>query len=272
MRCVFALPLTLTLAWALVGAAQTNPFYQPLKAKHLSGMKVENSDGDKVGNIHNLVLDMQSGELKYAVIASGGILGVAPSLKLVPSEIISAATTKRETLAVHVTTWQWRSVPNFKPSALADLSAPSRAKEISTFFEPTISQMREKQGLLSSTGQESNGTAGSSIPVLKFASTLIGTRVVTPQKERIGEVTDLLVAFGSPGQAFVIISTGRFFEHGRQYAAPLHALATMDKSKALVLNADPASLQQAPSFDVKSWETHRTNQLDGIYVYSKSDD
>jgi sporulation protein YlmC with PRC-barrel domain len=272
VKILFALPLVVTLAWALLGAAQTNPFSTPLKAGQLFGMKVENSDGQKIGTLRNLIVDTRGGELKYAVIGSGGFFGVRSTLKLAPAQIMSAGTTKRDTLAVFVTGGQWRLAPAFKASNLTSLADPARAREITRYFASTSANASDNSKyLLSTTGR---GGERANVPPaeLKFASDLIGQRVVNQKQEKIGEVIDLLVSFGRPRPAFAIISTGRFLRRDQEYAVPLKALNPTDSSRKLMLNADAATLQQAPLFNQQAWESRGTNGEAWIYRYSKEDE
>jgi len=268
VRILFALPLVLTLAWALLGAAQTNPFFAPLKAGQLTGLKVEDSDGQKIGTIRNLVLDTRSGELKYAIIGSGGLFGVRATLKLAPSEIMSAATAKRETLVIYVSTERWDQAPVFKSSNLASFAGPERAREISKYFEPPTNAAITATHSLSTTGRATNEPRA----VLKFASSLIGARVVNQKDEKIGEVLDLLVSFGRPRPAFAIISGGKFLRHGQQYAVPLSVFSSIDEGNKLLLETDTVTLQQAPFFNQQAWESRNTNVANRIYRYSKVED
>jgi sporulation protein YlmC with PRC-barrel domain len=273
VKILFALPLAVTLAWALLGAAQTNPFSAPLKAGQLVGMKVENSDGEKVGTLRNLVVDTRSGELKYAVIGSGGVFGVHSTLKLAPTAIMSADTTKRETLAVFVTNSQWRNAPVFKASSLAALEDPQRAQEISRYFEPSpAGSASATKYALSTTGHDTGQPANTPRAQLKFASNLTGLRIVNSKQEKIGEIMDLLVSFGRPRPAFAIISTSRFFRRDHEYAVPLNALRPTDDSRKLLLDADANTLQRAPVFNEKVWESQGTNSGTQIFLYSKGED
>ena len=261
----------LTLAWAVLGAAQTNPFFTPLKAGQLMGMKVENSDGQKIGMLRNLVVDVRGGELKYAVIGSGGIFGVRSTLKLAPARIMSAGTAKRDTVAVFVTGEQWRLAPVFKASTLGSLADPLRAREIEADFGLPAVMATNSKHRLSTTGREFAGT-NAPPPLLKFASDLIGQRVVNEKQEKIGEVIDLLVSFGPQQRpAFAIISTGRFLRRDQEYAVSLRALNATDSVRKMILNADAAALEQAPLFTQDVWVSSGTNSDALIYRYSKED-
>ncbi|HWD93501.1 MAG TPA: PRC-barrel domain-containing protein [Verrucomicrobiae bacterium] len=272
VKILFALPLAVTLAWALLGAAQTYPFSTPLNAGKLFGMKAENSDGQKIGTVRNLIIDTRSGELKYAVIGSGGFFGVRSTLKLAPAQIMSAGTAKRDTVAVFVTGEQWRLAPVFKASSLVSLGDPVSAREIARYFGLSSGKSTNNSRYhLSTTGRDLEQRT-SAPAVLKFASDLIGQRVVNQKQEKIGEVIDLLVSFGPPRPAFAIISTGRFLRHDHEYAVPLEALHPTDSSRKWMLNADATTLQNAPIFDDRAWESRSTNGGAQIYWYSKSED
>jgi sporulation protein YlmC with PRC-barrel domain len=261
------------LAGALIGTpaaqAQTNTTPLPLRARQLTGMKVENSDGQRVGTVRNLVLDMRTGELRYVVIGSGGFLGVHATLKLAPAEVMSAATAKRQTLAINATATQWNRAPAFKLSSLASLGEPGHAREISRFFTASSASIAATNAL-STTGSE-NGTNAPE-PELKLGSDLIGMRVVNEKQEKIGEVLDVLVSFGEPRPAFAIISSGRLFHREHQYAVPLRALGFSQKESKLTLNADAATLQQAPPFNQQAWAARARNDSSKTYQYPTPED
>lgn len=60
------------------------------KASGLLGMEVRNPQGQKLGDIKDLVLDLNSGKISYAVLAVGGFLGLGEKLLAVPPEAFKA--------------------------------------------------------------------------------------------------------------------------------------------------------------------------------------
>lgn len=250
------------LVGPLAATAQTN-VPAPLRARQLIGMKVEDSDGKAAGTIRNLVLDMNTGKLRYAVIGTGGFFGVNATLKLAPAQVMSAATTKRDTLAIRTTTTHWRSAPVFQYSELAEIAEPHREAEISHYFQASTARTPNGMGnSLRKTGRDSHAQPAE----LRFASDLTGKKVLNGKQEKIGEVLDLLVSFGEPHPVFVVLSTGRLFHREHQYAVPLGAFKRSDGK--LVLDADAATLQHAPPFDEAAWKSGGTNSLHSIFQYS----
>jgi sporulation protein YlmC with PRC-barrel domain len=273
LKRLSAVKVLCLLAAALISApaawAQTNAISLPLKARQLTGLKVENSDGQRVGTVRNLVVDIKTGRLRYVVIASGGFLGVRSTLKLAPAWAMSNATAKRGVLAVSATATQWSHAPVFKWSSLASLGEPNRAREIALDFQrASIGAFNAPTNSLTTTGREA--ATNSPAPELRFASDVIGLRVVNQKQEKIGEVTDLLVSFGAPRPSFAIISSGRLFHREHEYAVPLRGLRSSGDDGKLVLNADAAALQQAAPFNQQAWDARGRN--DGIYRYSTLED
>src|SRR5437773_3551722 len=54
------------------------------KASKLTGMKVKNEAGETLGNIEDLVVDMKTGKISYAVLGVGGFLGIGEKYIAVP--------------------------------------------------------------------------------------------------------------------------------------------------------------------------------------------
>lgn len=267
LKSVLKLLLVSITAYPQIAGAQTREFSPPLKAGQLMGVKVEDTDGVKVGTIRNLIVDTQSGKLKYAVIASGGFMGFRSALRLAPSQIMSSATTKRQTLSVNTTLDHWQGAPVFKSSQLASLGQPDHAQEIARYFHQSETHLAgTAKPPLPATGA---GASGQRPESLKFASDLIGKTVINHQHQKVGEVLDLLVSFGQPHPAFAIISTGKLLQRGHQYAIPL-AVLSID-GKRLMLNADSTALEQAPPFNQQVWDANPSDSH-GIYSYSKAEE
>ncbi|WP_414442261.1 PRC-barrel domain-containing protein [Burkholderia sp. 22PA0106] len=55
-----------------------------MAADTLRGDKVISSDNEEVGKIAEIMLDVRSGRVAYAVLSSGGFLGIGDSLRAIP--------------------------------------------------------------------------------------------------------------------------------------------------------------------------------------------
>jgi sporulation protein YlmC with PRC-barrel domain len=61
---------------------------QMMSALTVTGDSVKNSAGEDLGRIEDLVIDMESGRVNYAVLSFGGFLGVGGKLFAVPWEAL----------------------------------------------------------------------------------------------------------------------------------------------------------------------------------------
>ncbi len=64
-----------------MNALSTSPI---LSSSTISGDKVVNSQGDSLGDIKDLMIDVDSGRVAYAVLEFGGFLGLGSKLFAVP--------------------------------------------------------------------------------------------------------------------------------------------------------------------------------------------
>jgi sporulation protein YlmC with PRC-barrel domain len=62
------------------------------KASGIIGMEVRNAESQKLGEIKDLVLDVNSGKVSYAVLAVGGFLGIGEKLIALPPTSLKQAT------------------------------------------------------------------------------------------------------------------------------------------------------------------------------------
>ena len=81
-------------------------------ADTLMGNDVYNPEGDDLGDIKEIMLDMRSGRIGYAVLSYGGFLGIADKLFAVPWSALKLDTeNKRFTL--NVTKDRLENAPGF---------------------------------------------------------------------------------------------------------------------------------------------------------------
>ncbi len=57
-----------------------------VRVSQLMGMNIQNDQGESVGQIEDIVLDSESGKVRYAAVSYGGFLGIGDELFAVPFE------------------------------------------------------------------------------------------------------------------------------------------------------------------------------------------
>jgi sporulation protein YlmC with PRC-barrel domain len=70
------------------GGVGDGPGPDVMAASTLDGTKVMSADGEHVGKISDIMLDVRSGRIAYAVLAKGGFLGMGSNRHAIPWSIL----------------------------------------------------------------------------------------------------------------------------------------------------------------------------------------
>lgn len=61
---------------------------QTIASDKVEGTPVYDAQGDKIGKIHNFMVDKRSGEVVYAVMSFGGVFGMGESYRPLPWSVL----------------------------------------------------------------------------------------------------------------------------------------------------------------------------------------
>ena len=102
-------------------------------ASTLIGNDVYNPKEEALGNIKEIMLDVRGGNVCYAVLSSGGFLGIGEKLFAVPWSALTLDTeNKRFVLDVEVD--RFKNAPGFDKDRWPDMADASWAKSIHSYF------------------------------------------------------------------------------------------------------------------------------------------
>lgn len=73
---------------AQTGAIDSKTNARMVRASKLIGHSLVNSNNENVGSVHDIVMDGQSGKVRYVVVTYGGFLGIGNKLFAVPYEAL----------------------------------------------------------------------------------------------------------------------------------------------------------------------------------------
>jgi sporulation protein YlmC with PRC-barrel domain len=77
------------------GAALAPAGERITRASDLIGTKVKNPQGESLGDIKDIAIDFQTGQIRYVALSSGGILGFRDKLFAVPLSAFTRSTEER---------------------------------------------------------------------------------------------------------------------------------------------------------------------------------
>ena len=76
------------------GSVVTDETSRLIASDKVEGTAVYNRKGERLGDVHNLMIDKYSGQVAYAVMSFGGFLGIGESYHPLPWKVLDYDTTR----------------------------------------------------------------------------------------------------------------------------------------------------------------------------------
>ena len=102
-------------------------------ADTLIGDSVVNGAEENLGDIKEIMIDMSSGQVAYAVLAFGGFLGMGEKLFAVPWQVLHLDTANKR-FVLNIDKERLKNAPGFNPDAWPDMADVQWASQIHTFY------------------------------------------------------------------------------------------------------------------------------------------
>lgn len=213
-------------------AVATGP--KALRASDLIGYNVINAQGEDLGDVEDLMIGLNSGRVKYAVLSFGGFLGLGDKLFAVPLSSMQFSFDE-EALIFDVPQEMLENAPGFDNNAWPDMANPQWDLDIGNYWQSP--DMASEAGIR--------------------ASELLDYNIQNFQQEDLGEIEDLLVSLNNGQISYAILSFGGFLELGDTlFAVPWQAMdfSNVDRDNGvLTFEVDEQMLQGAPGFTAETW-------------------
>jgi sporulation protein YlmC with PRC-barrel domain len=115
---------------------QRGPGPSLMGAATLIGDDVYNADGEDLGEIREIMLDMSNGCVSYAVLSFGAFLGMGKKLFAVPWAALQLDTEKKR-FTLNVPKERLERAPGFDRDKWPNMADPSWAKDIHSYYGTT---------------------------------------------------------------------------------------------------------------------------------------
>ena len=229
--------VAVSLAFSIANAvgqqsSSANTLGQTALAKQVFGHQVISSDGQKIGNLNNLIIDLESGRILYGVIGTGSErVGVAP-------QVFSQTLPSNNELRVNVTKEKIEGAPKFgsfdKPDQLGQASF---VDQVYSYF----GQTPWWQG-------NSAANVGSFHNVHK-ASQVAGMEVENVNNTKIGKIQDVAVDLPTGRVVYIIFAPDSSLKLGQnRYLLPPQAVTLSPDHNHLVTGISNEQFAGAPHF------------------------
>ena len=113
--------------------ARRGPGPEMMGADTLVGNDVYNQNDEDLGDIKEIMLDMRSGRVSYAVLSFGGFLGMGEKLFAVPWNAL-ILDTRNKRFELNVEKDRLKDAPGFDKTQWPDMADQSWAKAIHSYY------------------------------------------------------------------------------------------------------------------------------------------
>lgn len=104
-----------------------------LSASTITGNEVYNLQDQKLGKIQDLMLDTAEGKIRYAVLASGGFLGMGDSLFAIPWKALKLDM-EHERFMLDLDAERLKNAPGFDKDQWPNMADPSWASKVDSYY------------------------------------------------------------------------------------------------------------------------------------------
>jgi hypothetical protein len=101
----------------------------------VEGTAVYNRQGERLGSIHNFMVDKRSGKVEYAILSFGGFLGIGDSYHPLPWKALTYDTSEGG-YVVDLDKDRLQGAPSYSGSEAPDWSDPSFGRRIDDYYGP----------------------------------------------------------------------------------------------------------------------------------------
>lgn len=242
-------------ATASESTAATTDSPRILRSSELLGYALYSATGENIGAVNDLVVQLEQGNIPYAVLAIGGFLGIGDELILAPwSHLVIDPSENSIVLSVDPVALE--DAPRFQVDDLARVMVDSDwDADIQTFWEregidiaPTATPVVAPTDTTTTT----NETPETAILVPQgiLLSSLLTFNIVDPDGEDLGAIEDLMIDWQQGKMDYMLLSFGGFLGLGDKWFAVPTGVMMMDIADPIfVLDVEPEMLEIAPGLE-----------------------
>ncbi len=241
------------------------------KASDLIGRDVTGSNGEKIADVSDLAVDLESGQALLAILSYGGVIGVGAEHTAVPLTALKLDTTDPDKCHLNSSEADLKAAPKFDASRWADYTDASHLK---TYYDTYGARMdypnsttAEGKVPKSQADREARSLSRTqSMGALERASKLLGATVRNSMNDDLGDVNEILLDVPNGRIVDVVLSSGGFLGIGDQKSVVPPTILSWDSAHEVVqIDATKEQLAAAPHFESQAWPQQDSSYVVGVY-------
>ena len=231
-----------------------------LRANDILGMNVRNAQGEKLGDVKDLMVDFEHpARIRYAALDYGGFLGIGDKLFAVPWQSMKlrhdADNNQRMFLELDADKDSLKNAPGFDKDHWPNFADNHWADEVHKHYRVHTENANVDVDVKKAPAKSDKNVATA---LIRRVSKIQGIEVKNEENQKIGKVEDLVMNANNGSVRYVALSFGGFLGIGdKLFAVPWDAVRleydAKDKKDCLIFDVTKESLSNAPGFDKDHW-------------------
>ena len=221
------------------------------RSADLIGLDVKNKAGEEIASINDLVVDLKSGEVRYAALSSGGVAGFGGKMFAVPWHAMTfmmGEPNKADSryFIFDVTKQQLEQSDGFDTAKWPNVADPKWASMVKKDHAKNEPKTESADGTRPTVAYET----------VFRASKIKGLDVRNDANEDLGDVDEVVIDVTKGAVKYLVLSHGTLLTGGNKlFAVPLNAitLAHASDKSYILFNVSQDALKNAPGFDKNHW-------------------
>jgi hypothetical protein len=198
-----------------------------LPGSDLIGMRIRNSQGERIGRLTDLVLELKEGRIVFAVISTGGFLGIGAKATALPPGLLSLDP-EENALLLELDREQLEKAPSFEGNNWPELAVNDWVEATYHFYGEAPFWFEKNSGKQIAGAEEFGGdsamtrdksSSDGGWKQLYRATMLIGMKLRNPDNQPMAGVRDLVVDLEHNKVPYALVSIGGFLGIGEQLIA-----------------------------------------------------
>jgi sporulation protein YlmC with PRC-barrel domain len=212
----------------------------------ITGRAVESHSGQELGHIEEVVIEAATGDVAYAVLASGGFLGLGEQLRAIPWRALQLPP-EATSFRLGMTAAQLQNAPGFDRKRWPDLEDRHWGDTIHAYYGQPPYWGKHLPT------QAARDTMDPVQWRLRRYSHVVRSTVMNTRGQRLGGIAEVVLDATAGAVAYAVLSFDTFLGGDKLFAIPWRALQQSEGLGTLTLDVDKEALQEAPGFDPEHW-------------------
>ncbi|HEY0877457.1 MAG TPA: PRC-barrel domain-containing protein [Zeimonas sp.] len=210
-----------------------------MRASKIIGTNVENANGENIGEIKDMMVDVQNERVRYVVLSHGGVLGIGDKLFAYPMSMVESQGRNGDKLVMNVDKERLEKAPGFDKNKWPSFADSKYTGEVDKYYGADSTRDGQKAGNL------------------VRASDLIGKDFDDRNGKEAGEIDDLIVDSSTGNVEYAVVDFDDSWAKntdGKLVAIPLNQISVSgEKHDKLVIQTSSDRIDMSHAFASNEW-------------------